>query len=97
MEPKTVSVSEFKATCLRLFEEIRQTGQPIIVTRRGEPIAQVGPPPKAGRGDGWLGCLRGTGQVLGDLVSPVLEHEAWETPVLAEWDELSATDDQEPE
>lgn len=35
------AISKFKATCLAVLQEVRQTGQPILVTRRGEPIAEV--------------------------------------------------------
>ncbi len=97
MEAKTVSVSEFKATCLRLFEEIRRTGQPIIVTKRGEPIAQVVPPPSPARGGDWLGCLRGSGRIAGDIVAPAFEPEEWERHALAEWDDLTSAGDESPQ
>ena len=37
----TVSVSEFKATCLALLERVRKSGQPITVTKHGKPVAKV--------------------------------------------------------
>ena len=41
----TIAISKFKATCLALLDSVNKTGQPLIVTRRGEPIAQIVPPP----------------------------------------------------
>lgn len=75
---ETVSVSEFKATCLALLQKVRRTGQPILITRRGEPIAQVIPPLPAERPADWIGSMRGTGRILGDIVSPVMDESDWE-------------------
>jgi prevent-host-death family protein len=73
-----VPVSKFKATCLALLERVRRTGQPILVTRRGVPIAQVIPPPPRERPESWLGSLKGTGRITGDILSPALEENVWE-------------------
>jgi prevent-host-death family protein len=70
-------ISRFKATCLAVLERVRRTGQPVLVTRRGQPVAQVVPPPPA-LAHGWLGCLRGTGRIAGDVVGPVLSEDDWE-------------------
>lgn len=75
---ETVSVSEFKATCLALLQKVKRTGQPILVTRRGEPIAQVSPPPPRKAAKSWLGCGKGTVRILGDIVSPVMDEDDWE-------------------
>lgn len=75
---ETVPISKFKATCLALLERVRRTGQPILVTRRGEPVAEVGPPRLPPRGEGWLGCMAGTVRVTGDIVSPAADEADWE-------------------
>lgn len=75
---ETVSVSEFKATCLALLHKVKRTGQPILITRRGEPIAQVVPPPPPEVNRSWLGCGKGTIRFLGDVVSPVMDEDDWE-------------------
>ncbi len=73
-----VSISKFKATCLALLKKVKRTGQPILVTRKGEPIAQVVPPPPPKEPDAWLGSLRSTGKILGDIVSPATDERDWE-------------------
>lgn len=75
---KTVSISEFKATCLGLLEEVRQTGRAVLVTKRGVPIAQVVPPPAALAPGGWLGEGRASVRAIGDVLEPVVPPEAWE-------------------
>jgi prevent-host-death family protein len=73
-----VPISIFKATCLALLDKVKRTGQTIVVTRKGEPIAQVIPPPPPEKPDSWLGCFQSTGKILGDIVSPAMDAEAWE-------------------
>ncbi len=76
--PRTVSISEFKARCLALVDMVKKTGQPLLITKRGKPIAQVVPPPEAEKPSTWLGCMRGTGSIVGDLVSPAIDEKEWE-------------------
>ena len=74
---ETIAISQFKATCAAVIEKVRKTGEPIVVTRRGEPVAQIQPPtvlePKKNR----FGYMRGTIEILGDIVSPLSDVE-WE-------------------
>ena len=74
---ETIAISEFKATCLAVLERVRRTGTPIVVTRHGEPIAEVVPPSIASARESWLGAMRDTATVVGDLVSPVGTQD-WE-------------------
>lgn len=73
-----IAISKFKATCLAVLERVRKTRRPVLVTRFGEPVAEVVPPPPPPRPRGWLGAMRGTGTVLGDLVEPASSAEDWE-------------------
>ena len=78
MDIETMAISQFKATCLAVLERVRRTGQPILVTRRGTPVAQIQPPPppQSLRKSGF-GCMRGTAEIVGDIVAP-LPPEDWE-------------------
>jgi len=75
---ETIGISKFKATCLAVLERVRRTGKPVLITRRGEPVAEVVPPPPRTEGATWLGAMRGTGRIVGDVVSPAGEAEDWE-------------------
>jgi prevent-host-death family protein len=41
MAQRSISASEFKAKCLALLDEVAETGETIIVTKRGKPVARV--------------------------------------------------------
>jgi prevent-host-death family protein len=75
---KQVAISEFKAKCLSLLDQVHKTKKPLLVTRFGKPIAEVVPPsPKAGSKN-WIGSMKGTFEILGDIVSPANDEEDWE-------------------
>ncbi|MEQ1949209.1 MAG: type II toxin-antitoxin system Phd/YefM family antitoxin [Bryobacteraceae bacterium] len=74
---REVSVSQFKATCLALLEDVRKTGRPLRITKFGKPIAEV-VPPKPEKKESWLGCLRDSGEIEGDIVGPVHAFEPWD-------------------
>ena len=78
MEKEVVTISKFKATCLALLDKVKRTGQPILVTRRGEPIALVSPPPEPEKPDSWLGMFQSKGKIVGDIISPILDQTVWE-------------------
>jgi len=75
---ETISISEFKARCLALLERVKRTGRPLLITRRGEPVALVVSPPPIERQETWLGCMAGTGVITGDIVSPASDENDWE-------------------
>ncbi len=73
-----MAISKFKATCLAVLERVRRTGRPILVTRRGEPIAEVIPPHPPVRESGWIGSLVTHATVTGDIVDPLVPTDDWE-------------------
>jgi prevent-host-death family protein len=78
---KEIPVSEFRTKCLALIDRVRRTRKPLRVTRRGKPIADIVPAaalrPVVDRTK-WLGSLKGTTTILGDIVSPAIDKEEWE-------------------
>ena len=65
----TVSAAKFKATCLSLLDQVARTGEPIRITKRGKPIAQLAPLPRRGKRL-ILGCMAGSAKIVGDIESP---------------------------
>ncbi len=72
---KTIKASEFKAKCLRLMDEVAETGKPLIITKNGKPVAQLGP--VVARATTLAGAHAGKIRILGDIISPIdVEWEA---------------------
>jgi prevent-host-death family protein len=70
-----IAISKFKAKCLSLLEEVSKTKTPLRVTRRGKPIADVIPTSTEEDERGWIGSMSGSVDILGDVVSPVIDLE----------------------
>jgi prevent-host-death family protein len=75
---KSIPISTFKATCLAVLDRVKKTGKPVLVTRKGEPIAQVIPPPLPEQKPEWLGLFKSSGKIVGDIISPAVEERDWE-------------------
>ena len=75
-----VAISVFKAKCLALLKQVQKTKKPIRITRFGKPVADVFPSAPVAKKRSWLGSMAGTAEILGDIVSPVIDlndFEAW--------------------
>lgn len=77
-DPESMSVSAFKATCLAVLDRVRRTGRPVLITKRGQPLAEVGPPSPRASGRAWIGSMRDTARIRGDIVGPVVGDAEWE-------------------
>jgi prevent-host-death family protein len=73
-----VSISEFKAKCLGLLEEVRRTRKPIRITRHGKPVAEVVPPTAVLDRAAWIASMKDTFEITGDIVSPANDRSDWE-------------------
>lgn len=74
----TIPISKFKATCLAALDHVRRTGRPLRVTRFGKPIADVVPAAPEKPESDWLGSLRDTLEIRGDIVGPSSDIVDWE-------------------
>lgn len=71
---KSISASEFKVKCLQLITEVGETGDPIVITKNGRPVAQLGPVTE--KPLTVVGAHRGKITIVGDILEPV--GEQWE-------------------
>jgi prevent-host-death family protein len=74
---QTISISKFKAACLAALEQVRRSREPILVTKRGEPVAEIKSPPHV-QTKPWLGSMAGSAEIAGDIVAPAGPSDGWE-------------------
>ena len=74
---RTVAAGEFKQHCLRLLDEVGTSGESLVITKRGRPVAEL-VPVRSGSLDDWRGALSASGRIDGDLVEPAGEVGDWE-------------------
>lgn len=65
-----VKASEFKAKCLKLMDEVAESGEEIVITKNGRPVSRLAPYRKNPPGL-FFGRDRDKIRVLGDIVSPM--------------------------
>lgn len=71
---KRINASDFKARCLALLDEVKETGEGLTILKHGKPVAQVLPldePEEAYPQH----LLRGTVTIVGDVLGT---GEQWE-------------------
>ncbi|MFH0730557.1 MAG: type II toxin-antitoxin system prevent-host-death family antitoxin [Pseudomonadota bacterium] len=71
---QTINASVFKAKCLRLMEEVNQTGEEIVIIKNGKPISKL--VPYKSRPQSLFGLHEGRVHSHDDLIEPV--DIAWE-------------------
>ena len=76
---RTIKASEFKAKCLKLMDEVAASGEEIVITKRGRPVAKLTPFPETPKT--WFGSDRDIIRIHGDITDPVdVEWEAEADP-----------------
>ena len=76
---RTMKASEFKAKCLKLMDEVAESGDEIIITKNGQPVAKLAPYRE--RPKNWFGRDQDKLRILGDIISPIdVEWEADSDP-----------------
>jgi prevent-host-death family protein len=66
---REISATAFKGSCVQLLDQVAQRRLPVVITKRGKPVAKL-VPIDAGPVD-IFGCMAGTVQIVGDIVSPL--------------------------
>jgi len=74
---KTINATTFKAHCLALLDEVSQQGTSIEIIKRGKPVARLIPTTTT-RSRYPQDELKGSVEILGDIIEPVISSDVWE-------------------
>lgn len=72
---KTIPAARFKARCLKIMDEVKTRREPVVITKKGKPVAQL--VPIENRPSNVFGCLAGELEIAGDITAPVVAPSAW--------------------
>jgi prevent-host-death family protein len=64
-----IPAGEFKARCLQVIDEVQRLRMPIIITKRGKPVAKLVPLDE--HSESFIGSMKGTMEIIGDIISPI--------------------------
>lgn len=96
---REIPAGEFKAKCLKLMDDVQATGEELVITKRGTPVAKLVPVMEEPRSTSLvasLGQMKGSMKITGDIISPVWD-ENWEEEWLEKWDRRLAEDRHAPD
>jgi len=88
---RRIAAGEFKAKCLAILDEVNATGEPVLITKRGKPVARVDVPPREQASespDSIFGFLRGMATITGDIVSSEHTPAKWDRMFDEKWDRI---------
>jgi prevent-host-death family protein len=72
---KKMAAGVFKAKCLKVMDEVQAKREAVIITKRGKPVAKLVPVDE--NKNEIFGFLAGKGEIVGDIVSPILSLKEW--------------------
>ena len=70
-----IAAGQFKAQCLQLMDQVKQTHEEIIITKHGRPVAKL-VPVEDEPSSIFVGFMKGSVVVIGDIIASV--DEDWE-------------------
>lgn len=72
-----INASDFKAQCLAILDSVNETGERVVILKRGKPVAQL--TCYTGDGEGSPQAkLKGTAVVVGDIIEPAIPEDHWD-------------------
>jgi len=73
---KKMAAGVFKARCLAVMDEVQAKREPVLITKRGKPVAKLVPVNKKKK-DPIYGLLAGKVKIKGDIIKPALTLKEW--------------------
>lgn len=69
-----IKASEFKAKCLKIMDEVQATGEEIVVTKNGKPVAKMSAMRETPKTLWYFGMGKGEFEIVGDIVNSPFEE-----------------------
>ncbi len=67
-DQNVIKASEFKAKCLKLMDAVSESGEELVITKNGKPVAKLVPYFKP---QSLFGMFKGEIEILGDIMEPI--------------------------
>lgn len=71
-----IQLSQLQENVRAIIAAMRLSDKSVLISDKGKPIAKI--VPLSSSEQSWLGCMKDTGRIVGDIVSPAESTEAWE-------------------
>ncbi|MGB3653836.1 MAG: type II toxin-antitoxin system Phd/YefM family antitoxin [Rivularia sp. (in: cyanobacteria)] len=72
-----INSNELPETLQKLFQEVQRSKTPLTITYKGEPLVVIYPATNQPKRPNF-GAMKGSGEILGDLIAPAVSLDIWE-------------------
>jgi len=73
---KKIAAGTFKAQCLAIMDQVLESGEPVLITKHGRPVAKLVPAERPA--DDIFGYMAGKVKIVGEIVGPVTPLKHWD-------------------
>lgn len=87
MTMKTIAAGLFKAKCLQIMDEVQSRKEPVLITKRGRPVAKL--VPVDSNPTSLLGYMQGKMEIVGDLSESPWDEVGGADSVIEKWDRVN--------
>ncbi len=72
-----INISHLQKNCNAILEKVNHSDESVLICRKGKFLAKIVTLSFSEK-KSWLGCMAGTGRIIGDIISPAENISAWE-------------------
>ncbi len=72
-----ITISHLQKNCNAILEQVSHSDESVLICRKGKFLAKIVPLSFSEK-KSWLGCMVGTGRIVGDITSPAEDLSVWE-------------------
>ena len=71
-----IQLSQLQENVRAIIAAVKRSDKSVLISDKGKLLVKI--VPVSSSDQSWLGCMKDTGKIIGDVVSPAESTEAWE-------------------
>ena len=71
-----IQLSQLQENVRAIIAAVKRSDKSVLISDKGKLLVKI--VPVSSSGQSWLGCMKDTGKIIGDIVSAVESTEVWE-------------------
>ena len=71
-----IQLSQLQENVRAIIAAVKRSDKSVLISDKGKLLVKI--VPVSSSGQSWLGCMKDTGEIIGDVVSPAESTEGWE-------------------
>lgn len=71
-----IQLVNFQNNVYSIIDLVIHSHKPVLISDKGKLLVKIVPLSYSEQ-ESWLGCMRGTGKIIGDIISPAEDTDNW--------------------